>query len=205
MYIPDLFARHDVDDLRALMRDHGFATLVTVADGEPFASHLPLLWVDDGSTHGVIVGHVARANPQWRHFASRAPAVAMFAGPHAYVSPTWYATADQVPTWNYAAVHAYGVPRALDPAGARAVLDRLVARHEDAWQLDRLPAAKQDALIAAIVAFEMPIARLEGKWKVGQNRKPEDRRRAAEHLATTGAPDATAIAKLMLDTLARVP
>ncbi len=200
MYVPRSFVQADRPAIAALLRDHDFATLVTVDAGAPFVTHLPLLHVDDSSPHGKLVGHMARANPQWRHFTG-GEACAVFTGPHAYVSPRWYASAEQVPTWNYAAVHASGTARILEaPAQARAAIEALVARHErgaTAWRIDELPAAKIDQLLAAIVAFELPIARLEAKWKVGQNRAAVDRLAAADVLAGSEHADARAIAALM--------
>jgi len=195
MYVPALYGRDDPAELTALIQAHGFATLVT-ADLE--ASHLPLLHVDDGSPHGKLLGHMARANPQWRGFAG--DALAVFSGPHAYVSPSMYVSPRMVPTWNYAVVHAYGTPRVLDDAGARAVLDQLVAHYEASrpapWAVTALDEAYAGSLVKAIVAFELPITRLQGKWKVGQNREPVDRLAAADALAT-GTEDDRAVATLM--------
>ncbi|MCA9676958.1 MAG: FMN-binding negative transcriptional regulator, partial [Myxococcales bacterium] len=205
MYAPSSFAQRDRGAIVALMRDHGFAQLVTVADGAPWVSHLPLLHLEDGSAHGVLVGHMARANPQWRHFEA-GDALAVFTGPHAYVSPRYYASPEQVPTWNYAVVHAHGRARAIDdPARARAVLELLVAQYEgDAatpWRVDDLPADKLGRLLQAITAFELPIAGLDGKWKVGQNRAVEDREAAAAALVASGEPVAAAVAALMRATI----
>jgi transcriptional regulator len=196
MYIPSSFAERDPAALRTLIADRGFATLVTSdAAGVPLGSHLPLLHVDDGSPHGRLIGHMARANPQWRQFEREA--LAVFTGPHAYVSPTWYAGPDHVPTWNYAAVHAYGVAQPVGDARALEILEQLVAHYEPTpWKVADLPAAKISQLVAAIVAFELPIARLEGKWKVGQNREPIDRQAAAEALAGQGG-EAAEVAALM--------
>jgi transcriptional regulator len=146
-----------------------------------------------------LVGHVARANPQWQHFGGEV--LAIFAGPHAYVSPTWYAGPDHVPTWNYAVVHAYGVARTVDDDRALEILDLLVEQYEPTpWRARDLPAEKRAKLVKAIVAFEMPVSRWEGKWKVGQNREPADRAAAAEALAGQGG-EAAEIAALMKATL----
>jgi transcriptional regulator len=199
MYIPSSFAQRDAASLRSLIADRGFATLVTTGAETPTASHLPLVLADDGSPHGVLLGHMARANPQWRQFDREA--LAVFAGPHAYVSPTWYAGPDHVPTWNYAAVHAYGIARPVGDARALEILELLVARYEPTpWKVADLPAEKVTQLVAAIVAFEIPIARLEGKWKVGQNREPVDRAAAADALAAQGG-EAAEVAALMRATL----
>lgn len=193
MYVPRIYANHDHAELVALIRAHGFATLVT-ADLE--ASHLPLLHVDDGSPLGKLVGHMARANPQWQHFQGEA--LAVFGGPHAYVSPSMYVSPRMVPTWNYAVVHAYGTPRLVDDA--RAILDALVAHYEATrpapWDVTQLPADYTAQLIQQIVAFEIPITRIQGKWKVGQNREEVDRLAAADALSS-GSEDDRAVAELM--------
>jgi transcriptional regulator len=188
MYVPASFAEHDPAKLRALIDAHGFATLVTIADGAPFASHLPLAL--DGDR---IIGHMARANPQWRHF-EHAAALAVFAGPHAYVSPTWYAGADHVPTWNYAVVHVRGRARTVSDERAIAILERLVERYEPTpWRVRDLPSDKLRNLVKAIVAFELPIESITGKWKVGQNRTREDALAAAAALDARGETDIAAL------------
>jgi transcriptional regulator len=203
MYVPSHFDLGNVDDTRALMRARPFATLATTGeDGAPFVTHLPLLFDADGSAHGKLVGHVARANPHWRLFDRGTPTLAVFHGPHAYISPNWYASPNLVPTWNYTAVHAYGTPRILgDSADALAVVERLTAYFEAAlprpWSTATLPPGNALAQMKGIVAFEMPIARLEAKAKVGQNRLAADQRSAAAALEAQGGEDNTAIAALM--------
>ncbi|NUP05470.1 MAG: FMN-binding negative transcriptional regulator [Polyangiaceae bacterium] len=209
MYVPKQFAPIGGDASRTLIEQRPFATFVTVEGGEPFATHLPLLFHADGSTHGVLFGHVARANPQWRHFDDGRHAMAVFNGPHAYVSPRWYTTEGQVPTWNYAVVHAYGTPRVVADDRARNVIEQIVARFENdqpqPWTMDGLGEEDISSMLRAIVVFEMPIDRLEGKWKVGQNRESVDRTSAADHLDASGDPDAMVIAGWMRDTLRASP
>ncbi len=197
MYVPGSFAETDAGVLAALIGDYGFATLVGVADGAPFASHVPLLYDRDAGPHGTLTGHLARANPHWRCFGGGA--LAIFHGPHAYISPTWYASTPAVPTWNYAVVHAYGTPRPLDDAGAaQAVLERLIAAYEPCgWSLDRLDGKYLDAQIRGIAAFEIPITRLEGKFKLNQNKSPDDRRGAIAGLRAAGDAGSAALADLM--------
>ncbi len=183
MYIPAAFAVADQATLFDFIERHGFATLVSVVEGTPFATHLPMLLDRD---RNLLLGHVARANPHWRAFDGAREALVIFQGPHAYVSPSWYATAPAVPTWNYAAVHVYGVPRVLDgEAQLEQILTRLVDRYEGsaetAWRYD-LPDEYRRKLLHGIVGFEVPIARIEGKFKFGQNRSAEDRRGMLEHL-----------------------
>lgn len=201
MYTPEAFREDDPARLAALMAAESFALLVTTdAEGRPFASHLPLFHEPDAGAHGTLLGHMARANPQWRHFETGAEALAVFSGPHAYVSPSWYATHPSVPTWNYAAVHAYGRPRLMDEAATRALLARLVATYEAGfaapWQLE-LPAKYEAMMLKGIVGFEMPVERLEGKFKLSQNRDATDRANVARRLAGSDFEDGRAVARLM--------
>jgi len=203
VYVPGAFSETDAGALAALMRDHGFATLVTVVDGAPVASHVPLIFEPECGPRGTLYGHLARANPQWRAFDGAREALAIFHGPHAYVSPNWYRDpARAVPTWNYAVAHVHGAPRAIDDAGeARAVLARLVAAYEggraEPWSLDRLDARFLAAQLRGIVAFEMPVARIEGKFKLNQNKPPEDRAGVIAGLRDESRADARALADLM--------
>ncbi|TXL73430.1 FMN-binding negative transcriptional regulator [Vineibacter terrae] len=207
MYIPAHFDLKDLAAAQALMRARSFATLVSTGeDGAPFVTHLPLLLQDDAAApHGRLIGHVARPNPHWRLFDRGAPSLAVFHGPHAYISPNWYTSPNLVPTWNYTAVHAYGTPRILaDSNQALAVVEQLAAWFEASlpqpWSTARLPPGNALAQMRGIVAFEMPIERLEAKAKVGQNRLAADQRSAADALAAQGGEDNTAIAALMRGT-----
>ncbi len=175
MFIPASFRIDDRDTLFAFIERYGFATLVsTDPNGVPFATHVPLL-LDRSSD--LLLGHIARANPQWEMFADR-ESLAVFHGPHAYVSPTWYAVAPAVPTWNYAAVHVYGTPRVIDTERTADVVDQLVSKYEshrpNPWTGD-IPADYRRRLLAGVVGFEMPLTRIEGNFKLGQNRSAGDR------------------------------
>lgn len=200
MYMPRAFAVEDPAPLRELMRRHSFATLITTADGAPFVTHLPLMLEDRGE-RGALVGHVARANPQWRAFDGRAEALAIFAGPHAYVSPSWYEAQPSVPTWNYMVAHVYGAPRILeDEDVVRRHLLALIARFEADQPRPYEPQYEDGwlrGMMRGIVAFELPIARIEGKFKLSQNRSETDRARVAEAFAASDAPDARALADVM--------
>ncbi len=202
MYVPRHFSEDHVPTLHAFMAQYGFATLVTSLDAQPFASHLPLL-IDSGSgKFGTLIGHMARANPQWRGFGEEALALAIFQGPHAYISPSWYDSKQVVPTWNYAAVHAYGTPRIFEDHDAvLALLERLVAENERAmaepWRIDSLSSEFRDAQMRGIVAFEIPITRLEGKYKLNQNKPEADRLGAAAGLRGTGHGPAGDVARMM--------
>jgi transcriptional regulator len=131
VYIPPAFDASDAARCHALIEAYSFGTLVTVDEsGAPFATHLPFVLDAERGPLGTLLGHVARPNPQWRHFQTSRAALAIFQGPHAYVSPRWYEAHPSVPTWNYVTVHAYGVPVLIDePARVRALLARLVQLH----------------------------------------------------------------------------
>lgn len=202
MYIPKLFEASETMG-REIMQAHSWALLVTIgADGTPFASHLALLWQEDGSAHGHLIGHMARANSHWKLFEGAADSMAMFWGPHAYVSPTWYTPGPKVPTWNYLTVHAYGRPEIIDDTkGALDILARLVATYEgegpDAWSMDRLPPGNAEAQSRGIVAFRMPLSRIEAKAKLSQNRDLEDRHRVIAQLEASDSQEAQATALWM--------
>ena len=177
MYVPSHFATRDDALVDELIDAYSFATLVSQHDGEPFATHLPLLRERHGD-RTVLLGHVARANPHW-HSLAGATAIAIFHGPHAYVSPRCYVSPNLVPTWNYAAIHCYGRVRLIDDAmQAGAVLARLVERYEgarpDRWTM-ALDPEFEAKLVSAIVAFELEVERIEAKLKLSQNRAPADR------------------------------
>jgi len=203
MYLPPHFDEQRPEILLKAMRDNAFATLVTAAGDAPFASHVPVSIARASTAGGLTIrGHVAHANPHWRQLAAGAPVLAIFHGPHGYVSPSWYAQrASNVPTWNYAAVHAYGRATLLDRDGLRALLRDLVDQHERAfaepWRIDALPADLLDKLLGAIVGFEIAVERLEGKLKLSQNRSTEDQRRVRDQLAASADPTARDLAAWM--------
>ena len=180
MYVPTSFAVTDPGKLAAVMRDHGFGTVVTTdADGVPFASHVPILFFPERGPRGTLAGHFARANPQWQHFRAGKTVLVIFQGPHAYVSPSWYQTTLAVPTWNYVAVHAYGAARIIDDEQElNALVQATVGKYEsprpDPWMADALPVEFKSKMMKGIVGFEIAVSHLEGKFKLSQNRQPED-------------------------------
>ena len=202
MYRP---RHYDIDDpatLTTFMREHGFVLLVTTVDGAPFATHLPLLFDLDGGTHGRLLGHVAKANPHWRSFDGKTEALAVFWGPHAYISPNWYTSEKVVPTWNYVTVHAYGKPVVIDdPEKVREGQARLVGVYEsDAtgnWSMDDMPEDYASKMLNGIVSFEMPIDRLEGKFKLNQNPSAEDRAGVIQGLAGEDGAGAVELAEMI--------
>ena len=175
MYSPPYNQVEDRAEVLSFMRANNFAVVVTATGGEPRASHLPVLLEErDGSL--VIVAHMAKNNPQWEAFFDDEVLV-VFHGPHAYVSPRWYAEKERVPTWNYAAVHAYGKVRAFhEPEAKRAAVAKLVAHHDPQWLPDyeKLSPGYMAGMLEAIVAFEIPVDRLETRWKLSQNRGREE-------------------------------
>jgi transcriptional regulator len=179
MYTPAAFRETDIARLGALMRDYPFALLLTVHDDAIEATHLPFMLEREHGANGMLVAHMARANPHWRCFDGHRESLVIFTGPHAYVSPSWYEQSTEVPTWNYAAVHLHGCPRIVtNKERVRAMLDALVARHErdlqPSWSTTQIEDYVREQM-DYIVAFEMPIERIEGKFKLSQNRGIADR------------------------------
>jgi len=149
-------------------------------DGKPVATHLPFLLDPARGPNGTLMTHMARANPHWRAFDGAAGALAVFSGPHAYVSPRWYTPGNNVPTWNYIAVHCSGVPVLLEGDGAavghlRELVDRQENRFDDPWSLAAMPEDYVNGTAKGVVAIEIPIGRIQGKAKLSQNRTPRDR------------------------------
>ncbi|MEA2710096.1 MAG: transcriptional regulator [Phycisphaerales bacterium] len=196
MYVPSAFAEERLDVLHEFVSTHDFATLITNAGGEMVASHLPMLLLPTRGRYGTLQVHLARQNEQWHALEAGEPALVIFQGPHAYVSPRWYRNPISVPTWNYVVVHAHGTPRAMDDAALRDHLIALVSKYEPrdgGWDVGALPGDVMDKLQGQVVGFEIEIARLQGKWKLGQNRTVEDRQGAIAGLRQDGA-DTGAIA-----------
>jgi transcriptional regulator len=188
MYIPKSDQVTDIPTLQRFISDHSFATIISLVEARICGTRLPVLLDPSRGRTGTLIGHLARANPQWRSFDGRTEAMAAFDGPHAYISPNWYVTAPSVPTWNYATVHAYGSPRAIeDPVQIESIVDGLIAAHEsrmpNPWPAPgQLPAEFKARLIRAIVGFEMEIERIDGKFKFGANRPKEDQLSMIRHL-----------------------
>lgn len=201
MYNPPSFREERPKVLQTLIRQNSFGTLVSASGGELVATHLPFLLDTDRGPHGTLIGHMARANGQWRTFEGGGEVLVLFQGPHAYISPSWYTTALSVPTWNYVAVHAYGCPRLVEGAALHAILEATVREFEEPraepWRLAQLPDDFVQNLMRAIVGFEIPISRLEGKRKLSQNRPDADRLGAVDGLRGEHDPASLSIADLM--------
>jgi transcriptional regulator len=182
MYNPPLFKEDRIEVMHDAIRATGLATLVTQTTEGLIASHVPLLLDPQPAPYGTLIGHLARPNPQAR--GALGEGLAIFQGPDAYITPSWYATKRQngnvVPTWNYVAIHAYGTVAFFnDPERLRDVVTRLTERQEAAraqpWAVSDAPTDFIDGMLKGIVGFAMPITRLDGKWKMSQNRPAEDR------------------------------
>jgi transcriptional regulator len=203
MYNPSSFKVTDTAAIHADMRRYSFAMLVTQSAGGMVATHLPILLSDDGSR---LLGHMARANPQWKDVQGEA--LVIFSGPHAYVSAAWYETPGTVPTWNYVAVHAYGQFKPVeDRDRVHEILKRTVAVYEGGkpapWSYESADPVF-DRMLREIVGFEIEISRLEGKHKLNQNHPEDRRRKVVAALEARADADSVAIAKLMVESLSQV-
>ncbi|OAI13973.1 transcriptional regulator [Methylomonas koyamae] len=197
MYIPKHFDESRIEVMRALIRNYPLATLVTLSADGLNANHIPLHLTDDGSPYGSLRGHIARSNPIWTDFDQQTEVLAVFQSENAYISPSWYATKPQtgkvVPTWNYAAVHAYGKLRIIDdPAWIRRQLEAMTEEFEagfpEPWSVADAPVDFTERLITQIIGIEISVTRLQGKCKVSQNQPPENRNSVIEALRASGQP-----------------
>lgn len=206
MYLPAAFRQDDLTELHRQITNSRLAIMVSHGPGGLQASHLPLLLVADEGKYGTLYGHFAKANPHWRDLAAGSETLVIFSGPDAYVSPSWYPSKAEhskvVPTWNYIAVHAQGQAEVFDdPGRLRRLLGRLSAHHEAArphpWAIDDAPRDYLDHRLRAIVGFALPIRRLEGKWKLSQNRPDIDRQGVWKELGASSDERARELARHM--------
>jgi transcriptional regulator len=201
VYLPPAFTEARPEVLIAHIARHDFGLLISHGPAGLVASHIPFL-VDreDDGLH--LVGHLARPNTQVAELSDGGAVLAIFSGPHAYISPGWYASGPAVPTWNYVDVHAYGTLRLIDDVDwLRMVLRRLSDRHEarsaEPWKMQDLPEPYLSGMMKGIIGLDIAVARLEGKYKLSQNRPAVDRPRIAAALEARGDADAVGIARLM--------
>jgi len=202
VYLPPHFTETRPEVLEAHIERHDFGLLVSQGPDGLIASQIPfLLERRDGAL--ILQGHLARPNPHVAALDSGGEALAIFQGPHAYISPSWYQAGPAVPTWNYTAVHAYGRVRAIrDRDWLRDLVDRLSARHEarepaPPWRMAELPPAFLDSMLGGIVGIEIAVSRLEGKFKLSQNRPAVDRPRIIAALERRDDADSHSLAALM--------
>ncbi|MBD2256829.1 FMN-binding negative transcriptional regulator [Pseudanabaena sp. FACHB-2040] len=205
MYIPTAFKEENLDKLVGFMQANSFATLVSTVEGMPFASHVPLVVTIEDQTVK-LTGHLAKANPQWQAFAA-AESLAIFIGPHAYIDPALYEKQENVPTWNYIAVHAYGKPQLITLDDSPEQMDQMIEGMINAYgpdfktQWKSLSSQYQEGMMRGIVGFEMAVSRLEGKYKLSQNRSFADQHSVAQALQQNPDPTASAVGEVMQQNL----
>ena len=206
MYTPKDFLVDDLPTLHADMQRNSFAALVTLTSSGLVATHLPILLDPDRGPLGTLLGHVSRANHQWQQSDAATEALLIFNGPDTYVTPNWYPAKQEthrvVPTWNYAAIHAYGpITFFDDPTRLREIVTRLTDLHEatfpQPWKVTDAPANYIDGQLKAIVGFELPISRIEGKRKFNQNRSAADQSGVITGLRSLNDPTKSAVADFM--------
>jgi transcriptional regulator len=195
------FQENDIIEIEKLVHEFGFATLISVKDGLPWATHLPLELKKNETGEWLLYGHVAKANETWRHFEADEQVLAIFMGPHSYISPSWYSHKN-VPTWNYQAVHLYGKPRLLEGDELQIVLAGLMARYENAHvekplSYSEIPGNILQADLRALVGFEIRVERIEAVSKLSQNRDDNSYATIIEELKKLDAYDAPRIAEEM--------
>lgn len=202
MYIPKSFAQEDLPTLQQFMQANSFATLVTIEDGIPIATHLPFMLDTQTGANGTLIAHMARANSQWKAMFKDETVLVIFQGPHAYVSSSWYEEPNTIPTWNYTAVHAYGKPHVIHDVDE---LDAMVARlvnHHDPTLIDRYHHYPESKL-KSIVGLTIEIERLEGKYKMSQNREVVDQEHVVDHLKQSRDSVEQSLAQMMRENIDR--
>ncbi|MEA2872081.1 MAG: transcriptional regulator [Hyphomicrobiales bacterium] len=205
MFLPDHFRVEDIAEMHALMRARPFAALVSTTQAGLYGTHLPTVLKDEG-TFGTIECHLSRANPHWKDLAEGGEAMMIFQGPDGYITPNWYATkaatGKAVPTWNYAIVHAYGRPAVMKEKDwllrhVTELSDQQERSEAHPWKVSDAPASYVDVMLRGIIGFRFEITRLEGKWKMSQNREPQDRVRVVEGLKARATGDDLEIADVV--------
>ncbi|MEC1751701.1 FMN-binding negative transcriptional regulator [Bacillus mojavensis] len=199
MYIPKYYRVTNVDDIWDFVQNNSFGTIVTTAQGKPIATHLPLQLMKEGDTY-YITGHIAYGNPQWRTFEACEDVLVMFQGPHAYISSSWYEK-ENVPTWNYQAVHVYGTASILNEEELKHDLTMLLQKYEKhrknpvLW--DKLSPQLLESQLKGIVGFKMKVGEIQASYKLSQNRNEEDYMNIIDQLRNEGDSNSKQMAELM--------
>jgi transcriptional regulator len=201
VYIPEYFRVRDHEDAIKFMRENPFAILISSTDTGPFATHLPLFvqWVPQ-QEKVVLRGHVAKANPHWRYLERQPQCLAIFHGPHSYISPSNYTVRESVPTWNYGAVHLYGNAQVFSsPEALQGILHELIQTFEPAYasQWASLDEAYRERMLRQIVGFEIEVTKMEAKFKLGQNRARQDQQNMIASLEKADDTTVSGVARLM--------
>ncbi len=206
MYLPAHFKESRTEVLHDLMRARPLAALVALSDSGLVANHIPVETVSEPAPHGMLRGHIARANPLWREYRPGSEALAIFQGPQVYISPSFYPSKKQsgevVPTWDYAVVHAHGTLRFVqDAAWLRALVVRLTDAHEQSranpWKVTDAPPPYVEKMLSLIVGFELSITALTGKWKISQNHPSANREGVVKGLSAAAGADSQEIASML--------
>jgi transcriptional regulator len=201
LYIPEHFRVRDHGDAVAFMRANPFVILVSNTSDGPFATHLPVVIRENGDQI-ILRGHVAKANPHWRYLEEQPTCLTIFHGPHAYISPTNYTTRENVPTWNYGAVHAYGNAKVFpEPEDLLSILHELIPTFEATYaeQWESLGQAYRDRMLSHIVGFEIDVTKLEAKFKLSQNRSKEEQQNVIESLSASSDTAISGTSRLMCE------
>ncbi|MCY8504881.1 FMN-binding negative transcriptional regulator [Bacillus atrophaeus] len=199
MYIPKYYKVTNVDDIWNFVQNNSFGTIVTTAQGKPIATHLPLQLMKEGDTY-YITGHIAYGNPQWRTFETCEDVLVMFQGPHAYISSSWYEK-ENVPTWNYQAVHLYGTASILNEEELKHDLTMLLQKYEKhrknpiLW--DKLSPQLLESQLKGIVGFKIKVGEIQASYKLSQNRNETDYMNIIDQLRKKGDPNSKQMAELM--------
>lgn len=200
MYIPAHFNQEHKQEIYSFLQQHPFGMMVDVQDDAPVASHIPFMIAEGESGEWVLTGHVALANPQWKRWDGSHESLAVFTGPHSYVSSSWYEKLN-VSTWNYQAVHLYGTAKVMTEEAFQGFLASLTRKYEQAQQsplyLESMPEEYVQKTKRGAVGFEMKVTRVDAKWKLSQNRSPRDRENVIQQLSSSPDPGARAIADEM--------
>jgi len=199
MYIPDQYKNENQTEIRNFLREHSFGILVNQLDGQLWATHIPLELEVNGNGKEVLQGHLSKENPQWKSFETDNKVLAIFSGPHAYISSSWY-DHENVPTWNYIAVHIYGTVKILEEAAVIQSLKTLVNKYEATSENPvRVEDLSRKTMLQArgIVGFEIEIDDIQAVKKMSQNRDEKNYNNIISELEKTGNPDAAEVAKIM--------
>ena len=200
MYIPAYYRNNDLSEIKSFIRQNSFATLITIRNKNPEATHIPIELVEQKDGEAFLQGHISRANQQWKSFSESNQVLAIFQGPHSYVSSSWYNHIN-VPTWNYMAVHVYGKIKIIDGEDLYNSLKDLVDRYEiiseKPIRMEELPEDMVNKYMKGIVGFRIQIEKIDGKWKLSQNRDKEDHQNIIKQLEKLGEINANLVAEEM--------
>ena len=200
MYIPGLFRLTDTEEIREFIKENGFGILINSVNGKLWATHIPMLMVKDKDQKDILTGHLSKANPQWNAFGKSPEVLAIFPGPHSYISSSWY-DHENVPTWNYVAVHLYGTIRIIEGAELKEELSRIVDKYEAVMpnpvSVERMSEKFVESEIKGIVGFKISITEIHAATKLSQNRDDKNVKRIIDGLENQGDQDSVTMAKIM--------